>query len=373
MTDPNDKLDFNAISFDDVIGDGAPGLDIAEEAPPQEVEEREPEDLQQDTELDEDAKKRGDEDSDDTDDYRKEEGETYVEDKAEEDYEDSDDLPIANQISDILGFELDNTYDDTVEGLTEYVRDISQEVAENQIEDLFKQFPDVQKHLDYVLAGGDSDQFFQAHNPQNDFNNLELSEKDTMTQKAVLSQYFQYKGHDQGFIQDMLDDYEDSGKLFDKAQLAKKSLAEVQEEQRQELYQQQLQQHEQQEAEREQFWDGVANTLEEGREFAGIRIPDSDKSNFFDYISEPADDSGRTQRDIDYNNADMDMKLAIDYLMFSGFNLEDIISTKAKTQSARNLRERIVSNQERVRNAKGQSRRKQTAFDPDDLDINALF
>ena len=369
MTDPNDKLDFNAISFDDVIGDGAPGLDIAEEAPPQEVEEREPENA----ELEEDARERGDEDSDDTDDYRRDEEETYVEDTAEEDYEDSDDLPIANQISDILGFELDNTYDDTVEGLTEYVRDISQEVAEDQIQGLFDQFPEVQRHLDYVLAGGDSDQFFQAHNPQNDFNNLELSEKDTMTQKAVLSQYFQYKGHDQGFIQDMLDDYEDSGKLFDKAQLAKNSLAEVQEEQRQELYQQQLQQHEQQEAEREQFWDGVANTLEEGREFAGISIPDRDKSNFFEYISAPADDSGRTQRDIDYNNADMDMKLAIDYLMFSGFNLEDIISTKAQTQSARNLRERIVSNQERVRNAKGQSRRKQTAFDPDDLDINALF
>lgn len=373
MTDPNDKLDFSAISFDDVIGDGAPGLDVAEETPTQEVEQEEP------NELDEDAQEyddRGDEDADDDDDYYQQpEEETYIEDEGEQpDYEESDDeLLIADQISNILGYELENQYDDTVEGLTEYVRDISQEVAEAQIQDLFEQFPEVQQHLDYVLAGGESGQFFEAHNPQNDFSNLNMSEKDTMTQKAVLSQYFQYKGHDQAFIQDMLDDYEDSGKLFDKASLAKDSLAQVQQQQREEMYQQQLEEFERQEAEREQFWDGVADTLEQGREFAGIRIPDSDKSNFFEYISAPIDETGRTQRDVDYSEADMDIKLAIDYLMFSGFNLEDIISTKAKTESARNLRERIVSNQERVRNAKGQSRRKQQAFDPDNLDITALF
>jgi len=366
MTDPNDKLDFNSISFDDVIGDGAPGLDVVEETLPQEVEQEEP----IDNELDEDVKKRGDEDADDTDDYQRPQEETYVEDEYEGE---ESDLPISNQISDILGYEIENEYDDTVEGLTEYVRDISQEVAENQIQELFEQFPEVQRHLDYVLAGGESDQFFQAHNPQNDFGNLPMSEKDTMTQKAVLSQYFQYKGHDEAFIQDMLDDYEDSGKLFDKANLAKDSLAQVQQQQREEMFQQQQEQYQQQEEQREQFWDGVANTLEEGREFAGIRIPDRDKSNFFEYISAPADDDGRTQRDIDYSEADMDVKLAIDYLMFSGFQLEDIIATKAKTESARNLRDRIVSNQEKVRNAKGQSRRKQAAFDPDNLDITALF
>ena len=367
MTDPNDKLDFSAISFDDVIGDGAPGLDVAEETPTQEVEQEEPIDKKEPQEED-----RGDEDADD-DDYQQPEEETYVEDDLQEEDYDPEDLPIADQISTILGYELENEYDDTVEGLTEYVRDVSQEVAENQIQEFFEQFPEVQQHLDYLLAGGDSAQFFEAHNPQNDFSNLQLSEKDTMTQKAVLSQYFQYKGHDQAFIQDMLDDYEDSGKLFNKAQLAKDSLAQVQKEHREQMQQQQIEMYEQQEAEREQFWDGVADTLEKGREFAGIRIPDSDKSNFFEYISAPVDESGRTQRDVDYSEADMDIKLAIDYLMFSGFNLEDIISTKAKTESARNLRDRIVSNQERVRSAKGQSRRKQTAFDPDSLDITALF
>ena len=61
MADPNNKLDFDAISFDDVIGDGAPGLETVEEVP-QDVEETEPE---IENELDEDIRERGDEDHED--------------------------------------------------------------------------------------------------------------------------------------------------------------------------------------------------------------------------------------------------------------------------------------------------------------------
>lgn len=372
MSDPTNKLDFSAISFDDVIGDGAPGLDSAEEQEPQDVEDSE--DIE--NELDEDARERGDEDYEDyvdEDHDTKEESKT-VEDEYDDDAEESDsELTIADQISNILGFELDSKYDDTVEGLTEYVRDISQEVAEDQLQQLFGQYPEVQKHLDYLLAGGESQKFFEAYNPSADFDNFTLTEADSMSQKVILQQYFQLKGHDDQFIQEMLEDYEDSGKLYSKAKIAKDSLAQVQKHQREEMFQQQQAQFEQQEREREEFWDGVADIIEGGNEFAGVRIPDRDKASFFNYISAPVDDSGRTQRDVDYTEADMDIKLAIDYLMFSGFNLEDIINTKAKTASARNLRERIVSNQERVKSAKSAQRRKQTAFDPDQLDINALF
>ena len=243
MSDPNNKLDFSAISFDDVIGEGAPGLDVVEDQEPQEVEETE----ELSNELDEDAKERGDEDYEDYVDEEpvKERKQQTVEDELEdkdseqnetdENYEES----VAGQISSILGFEMEGEYADTVEGLTEYVRDISQEVAESQLEELFQQFPEVQRHLDYVLSGGQSEQFFQAHNPQSDFSKVQMSEEDTMTQKIMLSQYFQMKGHDEGFINEMLEDYEDSGKLFSKAQVAKDALAQAQKQQREQMMEQQ--------------------------------------------------------------------------------------------------------------------------------------
>jgi len=78
---------------------------------------------------------------------------------------------------------------------------------------------------------------------------------------------------------------------------------------------------------------------------------------------------GSTQRDIDHANADMDIKLAIDYLMYTGFDLSDIISSKAKTQNATTLRERIGKNEDRVKSTR-RSTRKSKNVDFDNLDLS---
>tara|TARA_R110000737_G_scaffold258744_1_gene267332 strand:- start:302 stop:1366 length:1065 start_codon:yes stop_codon:yes gene_type:complete len=354
MANPNDKLDLDSITFDDVIGEG---VSLQEE--PTTSTEPIPE-----NELDNDSL------------LQEEDG--YQEENQEENQEDSPEEEgflenIALEISNNLGIEREHEYDDTVDGLTEYVKDVSQEIAESQVEGLFEQYPEVQKHLDYLLAGGDSSKFFEANNPAMDYNNFELSERDSPTQKALLAQYFQAKGHEDDFIQEMLEDYEDSGKLFNKAQIAKNALAENQAYERTQLLESQQQTYQQQQDENNDFWDGVADVIEGGNEFHGVKIPDSEKNGFFDYISSPQGDQGATQRDLDYDNAPMETKLAIDYLLYSGFDLEGIIDTKARTTSAKNLRGRISRNEEQVRNAKGAQRRQSKTFDPNELDINSLF
>lgn len=368
------KIDFGSISFDDMLGDGIDSTTVEEPQEPQveeaEVEQEEPAST---NELDADAnrKDRGDEDLEDEEAAQQHEREDdrTVEDNLEEE---GDDVTVASEISKVLGFEVDNEYADTVEGLTEFVRDISQDVAENQIQELFEQFPLVQQHLDYLLAGGDSEKFFESHNPQLDYAQIQLRENDQGTQRAILAQYFQAKGHDNDFINEMLEDYEDSGKMFAKAEVAKNALATAQKAERDQLLARQQEQYDAQQKQQEEFWDGVAQTIESGNEFAGIRIPDRDKRNFFDYISAPTD-NGRTQRDIDYAEAPMEVKLAIDYLMYSGFKLDDIIQTKARTESVKNLKSRIRNTEERVKNARKTQRSAGKKFDPDQLDINALF
>tara|TARA_R110002096_G_scaffold419928_2_gene624774 strand:+ start:2597 stop:3640 length:1044 start_codon:yes stop_codon:yes gene_type:complete len=347
MTNPDDKLDLDSITFDDVIGEG-----VSLQSEPQD-------ELPQENELDEDSLLQ--------------EEDTYQEEEYEQQEEEISLENIASEISDNLGIDREHNYDDTVDGLTEYVKDVSQEIAESQVEGLFEQYPEVQKHLDYLLAGGDSSKFFEANNPAMDYNNFELSERDSPTQKALLAQYFQAKGHEDDFIQEMLEDYEDSGKLFNKAQIAKNALAENQAYERTQLLESQQQTYQQQQDENNDFWDGVADVIEGGNEFHGVKIPDSEKNGFFDYISSPQGDQGATQRDLDYDNAPMETKLAIDYLLYSGFDLEGIIDTKARTTSAKNLRGRISRNEEQVRNAKGAQRRQSKTFDPNELDINSLF
>lgn len=376
MSNPNNKLDFSAISFDNVVGEGAEGLETVEE-----VQNAEPldDDIEKEVEsVDQDPREYGDEDQEDyVDEEYGEEEETSVEDDYDNEEEseselDLEDLTISDQISEVLGVEMENEYADTVEGLTNYVRDVSEEVAESQIQDLFQEFPEVQRHLEYVLAGGDEQEFYAANNPSSDYNNIQMSEGDITLQRAMLGEYLKEMGHGDDFIMEMLNDYEDNGKLYNKALTAQEELALAQTEQREELYQQQLELKESEEVEQEEFWNGVAGIIDSGNEFGGIVIPDVDKSEFFDYISAPVDEEGNTQRDLDYAEADMDIKLALDYLMYSGFNLNEIIDTKARTQSVQNLRNRIQTNEDRVKSAHRNQRRTKK-FDPDQLDINALF
>jgi hypothetical protein len=138
------------------------------------------------------------------------------------------------------------------------------------------------------------------------------------------------------------------------------------------MMEQQRYQYQQYQQEQQQFWNEVAETIESGNEFAGVRIPDREKSNFFDYISRPVGSNGETQRELDYQEAGTDIKLAIDYMLYSGFDLNGVIEKKAKTQAARNLRDRIISNEERVKSARKQQRRS-SAVDLDGLDLESIF
>lgn len=380
MATKEQKLNIADITFDDFIGDGLNTLDEKEETPKDELEnEEEPEedeDESDDSESEPSGRKsRGDEDEDDDEELQ---SNKYArEDKDDDEDVDDEDSEVSGSVADsiakALGYELENDYADTEEGLIEFTKDIAQNIAEDQINELFQQFPLVQKHLDYVMAGGDSEKFFEAYNPSKDYGQVEIEKEDTRTQKTFVAEYFRSKGHDDEFIKDMLEDYEDSGKLYDKAIVAQKQLAVIQNKEREQIVANQRRQQQEVQAQQEEFWENVAATIDQGKEFAGIRIPEKEKAKFFDYISAPVDKSGRTRRDMDYANSELDVKLAIDYLMYKGMNLQDIITTKAKTESVKSLRDKIQRNEERVKNYGKVEKTRAKKFDPDQLDMKKLF
>ena len=66
----------------------------------------------------------------------------------------------------------------------------------------------------------------------------------------------------------------------------------------------------------------------------------------------------------------MDVKLAMDYLMFKGFNLDKIINAKARTKSTQSLKERIQTHQETGKSARKASKSPSKSVDVDDLDLS---
>ena len=371
----NEGIQLDDITFDDVIGgDGVATEPIA----PTEEEvaaEAELEDIEVEEEADEEEEVE-EEDYDDED--EEEEEEEYDEDEDEEEYEDDEekdedaeeDDTVVGSILEALGYEANEAYEDTAEGLTALTKDMAGKMANEQIEEVLNKFPLVKDHLNYVLNGGQSQHFMQAYDPNMDYDTLRISEGDIQSQKAILADYLAIKGHDNDFIGEMLEDYEDSGKLFKKSEAARKALGKYQGQQRQQLMEQQQERQQEAQAQQEEFWTSVADTIQNSQEFAGLVVPEKDKNKFFNYLSRPVNKNGMTQRDLDHQEADMEIKLAIDYLMYSGFDLGSLIETKARTKSTRSLKERIMKNEDRVKSARKSSRRGKRNFDVDDLDLS---
>ena len=368
--DPNEKIQLDDITFDDVItGDGVETEAVSEIDTPvkEEVKEETPEaEAPELPELDEEEDEKDIEDDGDEETFAQDE----VEDDVEED-EDKSDQTVVLEVLDKLGYELgDAEYEDTPEGLADMTADIASQMADDRIDEVLENFPLVKQHLEYVLSGGDSKQFMSANDPNLDYNNFNLEEQDTRAQKAILQEYFNVKGHDKEFSDELIEDYEDSGKLFKKAEQAKNALGDLQGKQREQLVAKQQQTKKQKAEELSNFWEGVNDTIENSKEFVGITVPQREKEKFFRYLSTPVNKQGHSQRDIDHSEADMDVRLAIDYLMFKGFNLDKIIDTKARTKSTKSLRDKISSNASNVKSAKRSSRRsKNVNFDDLDLSI----
>jgi len=365
--DPNEKIQLDDITFDDVIaGDGVDTVAIDEiEKPVEEVKE----------EVKEEVEKPTDELEDIEDEVKESEVEEEVEVEASDNVEEPEEAEetedtVVSEVLSKLGYELEGEYADTSEGLAEMTKDVASQMADDRIDEVLEAFPLVKKHLEYVLNGGESDNFMQAHDPNLDYNKIELAEDDVRSQKAILSDYFAEKGHDKEFIKEMLNDYEDSGKLHTKAEQAKNALGKVQSKRREQMIEQQKQEVHAQQQKQQEFWNGVSETIQNSQEFAGLQVPEKEKSKFFNYLSKPVTNEGHTQRDVDHSEANMEVKLAIDYLMYKGFNLKDIIKTKAKTQATKSLRQKISKNEENVKSARKKSRvSKNIDLDSSDLSI----
>ena len=380
--DNNKKINVDDISFDDMLDGGIEEVVETTEEPQIEkpIENVETAQTQtEETSLDDDVKAKQQEDSrqgqvlaeaeippaPETP-TSEETSETTKEVESKEEVDDS----VIGQVLSSLGYETEDRYDDTPEGLTKMAKDVGSQMAEEQLDVLFQKFPLVRDHLQYVMSGGDSQDFMAVNDPRGDYSRMRIQEKDVAGQKYILSEYFKTKGHDNKFINELLDDYQESGKLFAKAQNAQKTLATAQQQYKKQVVAQQRQYQQQQIQEQNKFWNGVYNTIDQSKEFQGIQIAEREKGKFFDYLSKPVTKEGYTQRDIDYSQAKMDVKLAMDYLMYKGFNLDKLIDKKARTKSTQSLKSRIKGHQETIKSARKASKAPSKAVDIEDLDLS---
>ena len=377
-----DEFGLGDIQFDDILDE------IGEEAdlPGEEIDKDTPPDPNGDDKggSDNDDPKKGNKRDEGNEEEEEEEPERDPQDKGESEKEEEDDpaggekgndTTVVSEILEGLGYETDTEYEDTSEGLMQMVQDVGAQMAEEQLQSIFEKFPLIQKHFEFVYNGGKSDEFLKAFDGTRDYDKLNLNEDDVVMQRQILSDYLTRKGHDREFIDDMLKDYSDSEKLYDKAEKALKGLRTEQATERTRLIENQKKAAAEDAKRREEFWNGMQKTIADADELAGISLPKKDKSRFFEYISKPVTREGHTQRDLDHAEAEMSTKLAIDYLMFKGFDLSTLTEKKKATKNVKTLKARLKDGESKRSKSGSQKReeRKGTGIDLEGIDYSAMF
>ena len=151
--DPNEKIQLDDITFDDVIGDGVTMETIDEIEP---IEDKVEEVKSEAPELD-----NIEEEEEDPTPAQGDPGDEQVETTEEDKEEVEGESTVVQEILTSLGYE--GEYEDTADGLTELTKDVASQMADERIDEVLAKFPLVKEHINYVLAGGESQKFMKAY------------------------------------------------------------------------------------------------------------------------------------------------------------------------------------------------------------------
>lgn len=254
--------------------------------------------------------------------------------------DDNDDESIISELQAKLGYEIDKEFDESIEGLTEFTKATAEKMAQEQIQNLFGAYPDVQEYLNFRANGGDPKKYFQTAAPERDFSVMEIKEGDLITQKQVVGAFLQSQGFEADEIKETLEDYEDAGILERHAKKALVRLQNTQAAQKEALLEQQQQQAQKAAQDNERMW-GEINALVQRGTLKGLSIPERDKKRFFSWMASPIDNQGNSQRSIDRSKLDQETLLALEYIVYKGFDLSKLVANNNTTQKARSLRSKL--------------------------------
>jgi len=337
-----EKLDLSKVSVNDIFNDNGPTPEPQVEETTEAVEETQDEPQEEEQPVEEPQEEQAEEQAEEP---------ASKEQPAEATEEEES---IINELQAKLGYELEGEFDESIDGLLDFTKATADKIAQEQMQNVFSAFPDVQEYLNYRANGGDPKQYFQAAAPERDFSAMEVRDGDVVTQKQIVGAYLEGQGFDQSEIKETLEDYEDAGIL---ERHAKKALTRLQTKQAQDkklLIERQQQEAQAQAQENEKMWTEINSLVQQGS-LKGLTVPERDKKRFFDWMASPIDQQGNSQRSVDRANLDQETLLALEYIVYKGFDLSKLVANNNTTQKARSLRSKLskgTSSNSRMKNSK---------------------
>tara|TARA_R100001463_G_scaffold16470_7_gene42732 strand:+ start:809 stop:1912 length:1104 start_codon:yes stop_codon:yes gene_type:complete len=248
---------------------------------------------------------------------------------------------VIQTLSQRLGYDIEGEFADDYDGLTQYTSAVASKIAEEQLGEIFNQYPDVREYFQYRANNGDPLKYFQAQQAEMDYGSMTIDDN-TAVQRRVVQDGMRSQGFGDEEITKMMDSYEDAGILKDNAEIYLAHLQRHQVNRKEELLQEQQKQAEAQRAQADAYWKQVSDTVQTGQ-LKGLQIPTKQRKQFYNWMTLPVDQNGATQRDLDRSKLDTETALALEYLIYQGFDLSKLSRNVAKTKNTQSLKNRLQS------------------------------
>jgi hypothetical protein len=279
-----------------------------------------------------------------------------AEEQKEEETPDSGESEEESSVIDILksklGYEVAGDYTEDYDGVVKFTQTVANEIAKEQLDSVFTQFPDVEQYLQFRYNGGDPKTYFQTTSPEVDFSAVELGEDDINSQRLVVQETMRRQGYSNEEINETVQDYLDAGILKKHADRGLGKLQEAQKVEASQLIEKQKAAAENRQSELQQQWQSIRTTIEQGA-VRGFNIPTADKSKFFSWMSDAVDKQGRTQRLVDREAMDVETQVAMEYLLWKKFDLNKLVTNKRNTKKAKNLKSKLQQKASATKRMKG--------------------
>lgn len=181
----------------------------------------------------------------------------------------------------------------TVEGLTDYLRDVVDQNSRPEYAD-----ERIQKLDEYVKNGGKFEDFYTAQQSQINYENIDI--EDETNQKTVIRELLRASGYSDQQIDNKIDRYEANDMLEEEAEDALSRLKVIKQQETEELQRQQEALRKQQEEQNKKFFNDVSTQIGSLTNIRGIAIPKEDRKALYDYIFKQ-DSHGVSQYQKDFN------------------------------------------------------------------------
>ena len=326
------SLDLSQVSVANLLNDNAPSSipepEVQEEAQPEaEAVEEAQEQPEAETVAEADTEPEAEQAS--------EEPEAAETSAAQEDEEQG----VIDTLRTKMGYEIEGEFSEDYDGVVKFTDAVAKEIAKEQLDTVFTQFPDVEQYLQYRYNGGDPKQYFQATAPVVDYSAIEITDENVSIQRAVVEEFLQRNGYTHEEVSETVQEYIDAGILQRQAGRSLTKLQKLQEQEAANLITQQKAQAEERQQKLETQWKNIRNTIDVGS-VRGFEIPKADRNKFYSWMSDAVDNQGRTQRLLDREQMDLETQVAMEYLLWKKFDLSKLVSNTKNTKKAQNLKQK---------------------------------